>query len=93
MTNSTWPSMILGLRRLAATVTLALPLSIFTATFFAAGAWAATHETVLYSFGGPRADGLCPLRRTDIGCRWQFLRHDDRGRHLRPGHGIRIDQR
>ena len=50
MTNSTWPSMILGLRRLAATVTLALPLSIFTATFFAAGAWAATQETVLYDF-------------------------------------------
>ncbi len=60
MTNSTWPSMILGLRRLAATVTLALPLSIFTATFFAAGAWAATHETVLYSFGGPAQTGSAP---------------------------------
>ena len=50
MTNSTWPSMILGLKRLAATVTLAVPLSIFTATFFVAGAWAATQETVLYDF-------------------------------------------
>lgn len=51
MTTSIWPSNILRLRRLAATGTRVVLLSIFVATFFVTGASAATHEIVLHDFG------------------------------------------
>ena len=70
-------------------------LAIFAVTLLVTSTWAATNwnEKVLHSFcSQPNCtDGDLSLRRPDLRCRRQSLRHDRLGRHLRLRDGVRVD--
>ena len=58
--------------------------TVFELTPAGGGGWT---EKVLHSFGNG-TDGACSLRRPDLRCRRQSLRHDLPGRQLWRGNGI-----
>ena len=65
--------------------------TVFELTPNGSGGWT---ETVLHSFCGAQRHGRgTPLRRPDLRCRRQSLRHDRSGRHLRRRDGVRVDAR
>jgi hypothetical protein len=67
-------------------------LTIFTAILFVTSTWAAAEEKVLHNFNADGIDGE-NLRRADLRCRRQSLRHHLRWRHFQQRDAVRVDAR